>query len=111
MQSELGGDGGSCAAGEPFALQVLGDDMEPEFEHGVIIVVDPEGVVENGCYVVAVVNEEYTFRQLVWDEQQRYFLKPLNAAYATIEVPGLHVVKGVVVQKAGRRRRDRKHYA
>ncbi len=110
MQSEMGGDGGSCAAGEPFALQVLGDHMEPEFEHGVIIVVDPEGLVENGSYVVAVIDEEYTFRQLVWDEDKRYFLKPLNERYDTVEVPGLQVVKGVVVQKAGRRRKDRKHY-
>jgi DNA polymerase V len=110
MQSEMGGDGGSCAAGEPFALQVLGDDMEPEFEHGVIIVVDPEGVVENGCYVVAVVNEEYIFRQLVWDEDKRYFLKPLNDAYETVAIPNLQGVKGVVVQKAGRRRSERKHY-
>lgn len=109
MQHELG-DGGSCAANEPFALQVLGDDMAPEFEHGVIIVVDPGGVVENGCYVVAQVNEEYTFRQLVWDQQERYFLKPLNEAYETVEVPGLQVVKGVVVQKSGRRRREHKRY-
>jgi SOS-response transcriptional repressor LexA len=56
------------------------------------------------------VNEEYTFRQLVWDEDKRYFLKALNEACETVEIPGLHVVKGVVVQKAGRRRSERKHY-
>jgi succinate-semialdehyde dehydrogenase / glutarate-semialdehyde dehydrogenase len=41
---------------------------------------------------------------------KRYFLKPLNEAYATVEIPNLQGVKGVVVQKAGRRRSERKHY-
>ncbi len=109
MDNELG-SGGSCAAGEPFALQVLGDMMEPEFEHGIVIVVDPEGLVENGSYVVAVLDDEYYFRQIVWDAEKRYFLVPLNERYDPIEIPGIHVIKGVVVQKAGRRRKDRKHY-
>lgn len=102
--------GGSCAASEPFALQVLGDEMEPEFENGIIIVVDPDGVVENGSYVVAQLNEEFYFRQLVWDDEKRYFLKALNERYEAIEVGGVEVVKGVVVQKAGKYRRQRKHY-
>ena len=34
-----------CSAAEPFALRVLGDMMEPEFEHGCVIVIDPEGAV------------------------------------------------------------------
>ncbi len=103
-------DIGGCAGSEPFALRVLGDSMEPEFEHGCVIVIEADGVVKDGAYVLAVVGEEYIFRQLVIDERGRYFLKPLNPAYETVEIPGLEAIKGVVVQKAGKRRRDRKHY-
>ena len=36
----------SCSKAEPFVLQVLGDSMIPEFQDGVVIVIDPEGVVQ-----------------------------------------------------------------
>jgi DNA polymerase V len=102
-------DMGGCASSEPFALQVLGDSMEPEFEDGIIIVIDPTGVIESGRYVLARDEGEYIFRQLII-EDGRYFLKPVNEAYETREVGGLDVVKGVIVQKAGTRRHQRKHY-
>ncbi len=113
-----------CSAHEPFALRVLGDSMEPEFPDGVIIIVDPSGVIETGCYVLAEISdadiksnksaqgkteEGYIFRQFVVEED-RCYLKPLNPGYATIEIAGRDAVKGVVVQKAGNRRRDRAHY-
>ncbi|WP_455234239.1 S24 family peptidase [Thiogranum longum] len=99
-----------CAASEPFALRVLGDMMEPEFEHGCIIVIDPEGVVESGCFVVANHDNEFYFRQLVI-EDNRYLLKCLNHAYEEIvEISGVDAINGVVIQKAGKRRKDRKHY-
>ena len=99
-----------CAAGEPFALRVLGDMMEPEFEHGCVIVIDPEGHVKDGCFVVARHNDEFFFRQLVI-EDQRYLLKCLNHAYEeVVEISGTDAIQGVVIQKAGRRRKDRKHY-
>ena len=47
----------NCSAAEPFALQVLGDSMQPEFNNGVVIVVDPEGVEMLQDLVVAAVNE------------------------------------------------------
>jgi SOS-response transcriptional repressor LexA len=102
-------DMGGCSAAEPFALRVLGDSMMPEFEDGVIIVIDPAGVVESGCYVIALHNDEYIFRQLIIEAGQ-YLLKPLNPGYETLEIPGLGAVKGVIVQKAGTRRHQRKHY-
>ena len=99
-----------CAAGEPFALRVLGDMMEPEFEHGCVIVIDPEGLVQDGCFVVARHNEEFYFRQLIID-QERYLLKCLNHAYnEVVELAGVAAIQGVVIQKAGRRRKDRKRY-
>ncbi|HEY9052006.1 MAG TPA: S24 family peptidase [Gammaproteobacteria bacterium] len=99
----------SCSRAEPFALQVLGDSMIPEFQNGVVIVVDPEGVVRDGCYVVALHNDEYTFRQYRFYEDKHY-LVPLNDLYPTEEIPGVNAIKGVVVQQAGRRRKDRKFY-
>lgn len=113
-----------CSANEPFALRVLGDSMEPEFPDGTIIIIDPAGAIENGCYVLARINrtdieknqpddkktgEGYIFRQFIINKN-RYYLKPLNAGYATIEVSGHDSISGVVVQKAGTRRRNVKHY-
>lgn len=102
-------DIGGCGSSEPFALRVLGDSMVPEFEDGCIIVIDPAGFVEHGSYVLAVHNEEYIFRQLTIDEG-RYYLKALNEGYETLEIEGVDDIKGVIVQKAGTRRHQRKHY-
>lgn len=99
----------SCSKAEPFALQVLGDSMIPEFQNEVVIIVDPEGVVRDGAYVVALHKDEYTFRQYRLHEGKHY-LAPLNDLYETVEIPGLHVIKGVVIQQAGKRRKDRKFY-
>ena len=102
-------DAGGCGTDELFALQVLGDSMEPEFQNGCIIVVDPAGVIQNGCFVMAEVNGEHIFRQLLVQEE-RLYLKPMKSSYETIEIPDLKPIAGVIVQKAGTRRKDRKHY-
>ena len=88
----------NCASAEPYALMVLGDSMMPEFEQGEIIVVEPSGLVKDGSYVVAFVNEEYIFRQLVKHEEG-WMLKPLNPLYENIPVADLDVAKGVVIMK------------
>jgi DNA polymerase V len=100
---------GACAGSEPFALRVLGDSMAPEFEQGTIIIVEPAGVLEGGCFVVAQHENEYLFRQLVIDGS-RWLLKPLNGNYPTLEIPGPQAIKGRVIQKAGKRRKDHVHY-
>jgi DNA polymerase V len=100
---------GSCGA-EPFALRVIGDSMAPEFKDGCIIIIDPEGGITDGCYVLAHHNEGYIFRQLVF-AGGRYLLKALQEGHETIEMPDLAPVAGVIVQQAGRRRADRKHYS
>ncbi len=94
---------------EPFALRVLGDSMAPEFVEGHIVIIEPDGVVQNGSYVFAVYEEEYIFRQLHIENEQ-YFLKPLNEKYPTLEISGLDVVHGVITQRAGTRRKEHKHY-
>ncbi len=98
-----------CAESEPFALRVLGDSMLPEFEEGSVIVIDPAGAIRDGSYVIAMHDNEYIFRQLRIHEQ-RYYLVPLNDLYDTVEIEGMDAIKGVVSQKAGRRRKDHKHY-
>jgi DNA polymerase V len=98
-----------CADSEPFALRVLGDSMEPEFAEGTIIIIEPGGVIEDGCFVVAQHDGEYVFRQLVRDGV-RWLLRPLNDRYPAVEIPGIQSIKGRVVQKAGKYRSDRKHY-
>ncbi len=103
----LGSSG--CAESEPYALRVLGDSMLPEFEEGAIIVIDPAGAIKDGCYVIAIHDDEYIFRQLrILDE--RYYLQPLNDLYDTVEIPGTEQIKGVISQKSGRSRKDHKRY-
>lgn len=94
---------------EPFALRVIGDSMLPEFAEGCIIIVDPEGVISDGCYVMARHEDSYIFRQLHYGEG-RYYLKALQQGHAVIELPDLNAIEGVITQQAGRRRADRKHY-
>jgi len=88
----------NCSSAEPYALMVLGDSMMPEFEQGEIIVIEPSGLVKNGSYVVAFVNEEYIFRQLV-EHADGWMLKPLNPLYENIPVADIDVAKGVVIMK------------
>jgi SOS-response transcriptional repressor LexA len=99
-----------CGESEPFVLRVLGDSMEPEFKEGHLIVIEPTGIVHHKSYVFAIHDNEYIFRQL-FIENGRYFLKPLNDKYPTIEISSLEMVKGVITQRAGTRRREHKHYS
>ena len=108
----LGAVSGStdCGAAEPFALRVLGDSMEPEFPDGCIIVIDPSGVVEDGSYVIAETEKDnFIFRRIIFNDR-RYLLTPLNSGYESMEITSLDVIRGVIVQRAGTRRRQRKHY-
>ncbi len=102
-------EGSGCSSDELFALQVIDDSMEPEFEAGCIIVIDPAGVIQNGSFVFAQVDGEYIFRQLLVQED-RFYLKPMKSNYETLEIPGLTAIQGVIVQKAGTRRKHHKHY-
>jgi SOS-response transcriptional repressor LexA len=98
-----------CASGELYALRVIGDSMEPEFKDGSIIIIDPTGVLKDGSYVVAIHDDEYIFRQYR-KHDGRHFLTALNNDYETVEIPGTDSVKGVIIQQAGKRRKDRKFY-
>ncbi|MEK7304113.1 MAG: S24 family peptidase, partial [Pseudomonadota bacterium] len=53
--------------------------------------------------------DDTTFRQFV-EEGGRRYLKPLNEKYAAIEITGPFTVRGIVIQRAGTRRKHHKHY-
>ena len=101
-----------CASSEPFALQVIDDSMEPEFKKDCLIIIDPSGLAVDGAYVIAMIENGYIFRQLRI-EDGRYYIQPLNEAYAhekrEIE---LAAIEGVIIQQAAPngRRKDRKKY-
>ena len=103
-------DDTGCSGGESFALRVLGDSMAPEFNEGEIIIIEPDGALRPGCYVLAQCQGEWTFRQLNQVGEQ-WCLHALNAAYADQALPDLSAIHGVIIQKAvpGRRRLT-KHY-
>ena len=98
-------DDGGCSAGESFALRVLGDDMAPEFKEGEIIIVEPDGALRDGCFVLAQHAGEWIFRQLRRDGDA-WSLQALKAGLPVLPLPDLAAVRGVIIQKAvpGRRR-------
>ena len=103
-------DDAGCSGGESFALRVIGDSMAPEFLDGEIIVIEPDGALRDGSFVLAQPGGEWTFRQLV-QRGDGWCLRALNPAYPEQALPDLASVHGVVIQKAvpGRRRLS-KHY-
>ena len=106
--ADAGADEAGCSGGESFALRVLGDDMAPEFEHGDIIVVEPDGAVHDGSFVLAQVAGQWWFRQLRGHDGD-WRLQALDPRCAELPLPDLAAVRGVVIQKAvpGRRRLSR----
>ena len=103
------GDAG-CSGGEVFALRVMGDSMAPEFTDGEIIIIEPDGALREGCFVLAQCDGEWTFRQLARNGDA-WLLRALNPAYTEQALPDLSAVHGRVIQKCvpGRRRLS-KHY-
>lgn len=63
--TDAGSGAGACDDAEAFALMVLGDSMAPEFNDGEVIVIEPAGLAGDGSYVLAQVNDEWIFRQLL----------------------------------------------
>ena len=102
-----------CSGGESLALRVLGHSMAPEFNEGEIIIIEPDGALRDGSYVLAMHDGEWIFRQLqrCGDAGDGWRLHALNPAFPDLDLPDLAAVHGVVIQKAvpGRRRLTR-HY-
>lgn len=121
----------TCTEAETFVLQVLDDSMEPEFAKHCMIVIDPTGHARDGSYVLAqrpqnteanpasdkaqsaenAQVEQFHFRQLRRIDDQSWQLCSLNDAYPSETTPSdLSEIVGVIVQRAGTRRRYHKRY-
>jgi DNA polymerase V len=101
-------DDAGCSGGESFALRVLGDDMAPEFNDGEIIIIEPDGALKDGSYVLARHADEWIFRQLrrsgsAW---ALHALNPARPDLPELPLADLSAVHGLVIQKAvpGRRK-------
>lgn len=85
-----------------FALRVRGVSMEPKYQDGDIIFVDPDVAAEHGKNVIVRLDDaqEATFKNLVVEGSRR-FLRPLNPDWPEkmIEVNGNATICGVVVGK------------
>lgn len=100
----------TCIEAEPYALRVTDDSMAPEFPRGCVVIVDPTGVATDGAFVLAEHDGGLTLRRLRLDDDG-VRLEALSAGYEIIRPEnGLSAVKGVVTQRAGRRRREHKRY-
>ncbi len=102
-------EGSSCSESEPFALQVIDQSMEPKFEQGCIIIIDPTGIVRDGAFVFAKDNQdEYIFRRLRINAG-RYYLEALQTQYPSLEIRP-EQIQGIITQRAGKRRSYHKWY-
>lgn len=98
-----------CSGGESFALRVLGADMLPEFREGDIVIIEPDGALRDGSFVLACPGGAWILRQLVRRADGGWCLRLLNPGPdddSELALPDLSAVHGVVIQKAvpGRRR-------
>lgn len=99
-----------CAWREPYALQVLGDSMEPEFPDKCIVIIEQAESCSDGMYVFVEVEGVRWFRQYREDENGREWLIALNDLYPEIDLTGLEwTVMGVIIQRNVRRKV--KHYS
>ena len=100
----------TCIEAEPYALRVTDDSMAPEFPCGCVVIVDPTGVATDGAFVLAEHDGGLTLRRLRVDDNG-VRLEAGAAGYPVMRPEnGLAAIKGVIVQRAGRRRRDHKRY-
>lgn len=102
-------EGTGCSMHEPYALQVLGPDMEPEFPDRCVVIVEPTEQCRAGMYVFAEVEGVRWFRQYRRAPDGRESLFALNERFPEIELTGLEwKVLGVIIQR--NIRRQVKHY-
>ena len=107
VSGEQAGD--TCSEKEPFALQVLGDSMEPEFPDKCIIVIEPFDEKVPDTYVFVEVEGSKWFRQYKKDADGREYLYACNETYPDIDLKDLNwKVLGLIVQR--NIRRQVKHY-
>lgn len=104
MQDELS----SCSSKEPFALQVLGNSMEPEFPDKCMIIIEPSDWCQSGMYIMVMVEGVRWFRQYIKDTDGER-LVALNEIYPEIPLQDLDwKPEGIIMQRNIKRKV--KHY-
>lgn len=103
MKEMMGEDISACASNAPFALQVLGDSMEPEFQDTTVIIVDPAIPLHHAAYVVIDYKGETTLRQFIVREEKHY-LVALNDNYPEVLIEEEYNIRGIVSQQARSRK-------
>jgi SOS-response transcriptional repressor LexA len=100
-----------CSGGESFALRVIGYSMAPEFNDGEIVIVEPDGAVRDGSFVLAWHDGQWIFRQLCADGAGGWRLHALDPAWPDLPLADLTAVRGVIIQKSmpGRRRAAKRY--
>ena len=108
VEGTEGGD--KCSESEPFALQVLGDSMEPEFPDKCIIIIEPFDRKVADSYVFVEVEGSKWFRQYKRDDDGREYLYACNDTYPDIDLKDLNwKVHGIIRQR--NIKRQVKHYS
>ena len=94
---------------EPYALQNLGDMMEPEFSENCIIIIDPSMPLHHKAYVIIDLDDELYFRQY-FEENGKKVLKCLNSSYSDIELNNNFQVRGCITQQKQRKQKSLHYY-
>ena len=97
----------NCGASEPFALQVTDNSMEPEFNEGCIVIIDPVGQCIDGQYVFVEYDGVRWFRKFQEKDSKKYLIA-LNNIYPEILLDNSYDILGIIIQK--NYKREIKHY-
>ena len=102
----------TCASSALIALQVFDSSMAPELGLGHIVVVDRTGKLQQSSMVLVETHDSFLIRRWCPFDEENVELVPLNPLWNSQYFRQADVqLKGVVVQRVGRRRRERKRYA
>lgn len=94
-----------CSLSAPYALQVLGNEMAPEFPDRCVVIIDPTDKCGDGAYVFIEIEGVRWFRQYKEDNLGRKWLAAVNDLYPDIELNGLpYRILGVIIQSNIRRK-------
>ena len=94
---------------EPYALQNIGDMMEPEFSENCIIIVDPGMPIHHQAYAIIDYKDELYFRQYNVKNNSQ-FMSCLNSSYPEIELIDDFEVRGCVIQQKQRKQKSLHYY-
>jgi len=102
----------SCGDKEPFALQVLGVDMDPEFPDKCIIILEHFEEKIPDSYVMVEVDGIKWFRQYKKDADGREYLYACNELFPDIELEGVDwKILGLITQSNIKRKTKSYSYA